>query len=296
MHLGILSGLMVVLTGSFWGGASAHTTGAAYQTNIHTTAALYSILAQTAATSTVATGTTPTAPVPSTLHPATTITAASTVTGTGSLTATATTTNTIPPSTPIPLPTTAPQSNLQINPFDWNYLTSTPTDPKLGPFAIAFFVLMLALIGASIYFLRFKRPQWKGTNPVLFKAVNRFAPYALWVGVLGIILLIFRLIPLDPFNLRYWLYLDFLALLGLAGWMLYWYRTGYPKEMAKFLKTQKARQYMPGGSGKIASRSTPIGTTLAKGSQPPKAGGAGRPATTPGAKPAQQSSKNRKRK
>jgi len=162
MHLGILSGLMVVLTGSFWGGASAHTTGAAYQTNNHTTAALYSILAQTATTPTIAVGTTPTAPVASTLQPATT----GTVTGTGALTATATTTNTIPPSTPIPLPTTAPQSNLQINPFDLAFLTSTPANPKLGPFAIVFFVAMLALIGASIYFLRFKGPQWKGTSPV----------------------------------------------------------------------------------------------------------------------------------
>ncbi len=287
MHLGILSGLLVALAGSFWGGASAHSTGAAYQTNIHTTAALYSILAQTATTPTVATNSTLTAPAPSTLQPATTITATSAVTGSGTLTATATTTNTIPPSTPIPLPTTAPQSNLQINPFDLTFLTSTPPTTA-GPFAIAFLVLMLVLIGVSIYFLRFKRPEWKGTNPVLFKAVNRFSPYALWIGVLGILFLIFRIIPLDFFNLRFWLYLDFLALLGLAGWMLYWYRTSYPKEMAKFLKTQKARQYMPGGSGKIASRSTPLVAPPAKGSQQPKAGSAGRPA--------QQSSKNRKRK
>jgi len=288
MQLGILSGLIIALAGSFWSGGSAHSTGVAYQTNIHN-AALYSVMAQTATTPTVASGITPTA-----LATGSAVQAGTTVT------ATATSTNTTPtalPATPIPLPTTVPAATLQINPFDWNYLTSWPTEPKLGPFAIAYTLLLLAVIGVSIYFLRFRQPQWKGTNPVLYKAVSRFAYPALWIAGVGLLFIIFRIIPVDGLNLRFWLYLDLLALLGLGGWMIYWWRTSYPKEMAKFLKTQKARQYMPGGSGKIASRSTPVAASSPKGSQQAKTGGSSKPATAPASsKPAQQSSKNRKRK
>jgi len=289
MHLGILSGLIVALAGSFSGGGSAHTTGATYQTNLHNTAALYSILAQTATTPTVAAGITPTALATGSVQAATTITATGTTTGT-----TASTSPTSPPYTPAPIATTVPQANLQINPFDWNFLTGYPTEPKLGPFAIAYLVLILAVIGVSIYFLRFRGPGWKTTNPVLFRAVNRFAVPALWIAGLGILFLIFRIIPLDLFNLRFWLYLDFLALLGLGGWIFYWWRTSYPKEMAKYLKTQKARQYMPGGSGKLASRSTPVAAP-AKGGQQARTSGPAKPAS-PSSKPPQQSNKNRKPK
>jgi hypothetical protein len=288
MHLGILSGLIVALTGSFWGGASAHTTGPVYQTNLHSPAALYSIMAQTA--------TTPTIAVTGTVQAASTITATGVATGSGTITATATLTNTtptVPPPTPVPLPSTTTSSGgMQINPLDWNFLTSYPISgilfDKLGPFAIIYLVLMLVLIGAGIYLYRVRAPQWKSTNPVLFKAVNRFTPYALWIAVLGIIFLICRVVPIDALNLRYWLYLDFVALIALAIWILYWYRDSYPKEIAKFQKTQKARQYMPGGSGRVPSRSTAVATPPAKGSQQPKAG------TAP--KPTQQGNRNRKKK
>jgi hypothetical protein len=261
--------------------------GAAYQVSSHNSTVLYSIAAQATTTATVETGAT--------------VTSTNVVTGSGTLTATATTTNTTnttPGPTAVPLPTVGPQGSLQINPFDWNFLTSAPKDPyKIGPFAIAFLVLMVALIAAGIYFLRFKRPQWKGTNSVLFKAVNRFAPYALWIGAIGILFLMFRIISLDFFNLRFWLYLDFLALLALAGWIIFWYRTSYPKEMAKFQKTQKARQYMPSGGGKVPSRSTPLATPPTKANQP-KTGGTSQAKGTPasGPKPNQQSSKSRKRR
>jgi hypothetical protein len=299
MQLGILPGLILVLAGNFLGGVH-NTSGAAHQAISYYSPALYSVAAQ--ATTTPTGEITPTAPVTSTVGAGGTITSTSVVTGSNTLTATATTTNTTPVATPIPLPTVGPQANLQINPFDWNFLTGAPAlnDPnKVGPFGIAFLVVMVGLIAAGIYFLRFKRPQWKTTNPVLFKAVNRFAPYALWIGALGILLLLFRVVSLDFFNKRFWLYLDFLAALGLGGWIFYWYRTSYPKEMAKFQKTQKARQYMPsGGGGKVPARSTPVTTPSAKTSQPKPATTTSTAKSTPtsGSKPPQQSSKSRKRK
>ena len=283
MHLGILSGLILALAGNFLGGT--HTmTGAAYQANSRNISTLYSVLAQGTTTATVA--------VTTTVQAAPTVTSTAVVTGTAAAIITAT--NTITPAAAIPLPTVGPQSNLQVNPLDWNFLTGTPTDPKIGPFAIVFLILMVALIVVGVYLLRVKRPQWKSSNTVLFKAVNRFAPYTLWIGALGILFLLFRIIPLDFFNLRFWLYLIFLAVVALIVWVFYWYRTSYPKEMAKFLKTQKARQYMPSG-GKVPSRSTPVAAPATK-TPPAKTSGTNKGTPSPGAKPAQQGNRSRKRK
>ena len=282
MHLGTLLGLMLALAGNFLGPAhpATGTSHAASQVNSHNFAVLYSVLAQGTTTTTATIPVTTTAQVTATL------------TSTNAVTAT----NTITPATAVPLPTVGPQASLQINPFDWNFLTGTPTEPKIGPFAIVFLLLMVALLIVGAYLLRVKRPQWKGTNPVLFKAVNRFAPYALWIGALGILFLVFRIIPLDFFNLRFWLYLLFLATVALVGWVFYWYRTSYPKEMAKFLKTQKARQYMPSG-GKVTSRSTPVATPAARTPQAKSGGTAkGTPGAGAGSKTAQQGSRNRKRR
>jgi hypothetical protein len=63
-------------------------------------------------------------------------------------------------------------------------------------------------------------------------------------------------IGLDFFNMRFWLYLWTLATLVAIGWFFYWYRTKYPKELAKYQKTQRARQYMPGAASKSTARQT----------------------------------------
>ena len=180
------------------------------------------------------------------------VTATETVTATGTITSGAALTQTVTVPTTIPLPTQAPQQiqpSLQLNPFDWNFLTSEPRSPniKIGPFAWGFLVLMLGLIVGGIYGYRVLRPRWKNTNTVWYRAVARFGQPALWIGVLGILFLFFRVVELNFFNMRLWLYLVGLAFLGLAGWFFYWYRNQYPQEMAKFQKTQKARQYTPGG-------------------------------------------------
>ena len=96
---------------------------------------------------------------------------------------------------------------------------------------------------------------------------------------LGLIFIVFRLIQLDFLNKRFWLYLVGLALLGLLGWILYWYRTSYPNEIAKFQKTQKARQYMP-GNAKAQVRG-PIGPSTPVA--PPK-GSPGKPGTNTGSR------------
>jgi hypothetical protein len=267
MYLGSLPALLFTVAWGLLGSTPAHITNrlSADTTNrLSADTALYSIVAQGAVTPTETLGTTPTIAV------------------TGTITSGEVLSATAVPATPVPIPTVAPQStgaNLQINPFDWNFLTSSPTDPSIGIFAILFGILMVVLIVAAVYAYRVLRPRWKNINPALYKAVPRFGQPALWIGVLGLIFIVFRLVQLDFLNKRFWLYLVGLGLLGLLGWILYWYRTSYPNEIAKFQKTQKARQYMP-GNAKAQVRG-PIGPSTPVA--PPK-GSPSKPGTNTGSR------------
>jgi hypothetical protein len=227
MHSGFLSGLLLVLAA-----ALANPAGPP--------APLFSVLAQaeTPTAAAVPTDTTPTVLVTPELTATAEVTATGTVTGT--------------PFVPTPIEPASPQGNLQLNPFDWGFLTSAATEPKIGPFGWFYIVFMLALTAVGIYFYFVKRPQWKRNNSVWHRASNRFGQPAIWVGVLGLLFVLFRVVGLDFFNLRIWFYIWMLAALALLGWFVYWYRTSYPKEMARYQKTMKARQYMPG-----KARSTP---------------------------------------
>jgi hypothetical protein len=260
MYLGSLPALLFTVAWGLLGSTPAHITN-----RLSADTALYSIVAQGAVTPTETLATTPPLAV----------TGTETISATGTITSGEVLSATAVPATPVPIPTVSPQStgaNLQINPFDWNFLTSSPTDPSIGIFAIIFGILMVVLIVGATYAYRVLRPRWKATNPALYKAVPRFGQPALWIGVLGLIFIVFRLVQLDFLNKRFWLYLVGLALLGLLGWILYWYRTSYPNEIAKFQKTQKARQYMPGNAkaqvrGPIGP-STPIAPTKGSPSKP----------------------------
>jgi hypothetical protein len=113
---------------------------------------------------------------------------------------------------------------------------------------------MIVLFGVSAYFYFFKRLEWKRTNPVLKRAADRWGPIGLWVSGLALLFVAFRLVSLDFFNLRFWFYLWLMAAIVLIAWIYYWYRTAYPKQLAKYQKSQRARQYMPSASKKGSAR------------------------------------------
>ena len=281
MRLALLPGLLIALaglTGAGWSVAHAPTARAATLSSPSPAGAFFSVAAQSATTTTA------------------------TVSATQAATSTTTAQN-----TPVPLSTATPPGSLRLNPLDWNFLTSPasiePSLGALGPFAWAFVVFMLALLGVSGYFYYIKRNEWKRTNPVLRRAANRFAPPGMWIGGLGILFAIFRVVALPFFNLRFWLYLFIIAVIALAAWIIYWYRDSYPGEMAKFQKTQRARQYMP------TAKKGSVRTQPAAGNRPARtvgpqgpagsvssstAGTPGTPANTP--KPGGSTARKRKRK
>ncbi|HYP40209.1 MAG TPA: hypothetical protein VEX13_07590 [Chloroflexia bacterium] len=284
MHLALVPALILALAGGVLGGTATHP---AHNPSYTSAAGLFSIAAQVEVTPTLTISATPTSGVIATITATTAATATDAITPTAAITATtattstveitATATTTVTLSTPVPLPTVGVQGSLQINPFDWNFLTSVPPDKvRMGPFAWGYLALMVALLAASLFFIIVKRPEWKRTNSVRYRAVNRWGQVGLWLAGLGLIFLLLRAVGLDFFNLRIWLYLVFLATLAIAAWFFYWYRTSYPKEMAKYQKAQRARQFMPGSSGKGSAR-------LASGPST-KLPAANKP--TPGPKPA----------
>jgi len=201
-----------------------------------------------------------------------------TATATNAITATAAvTTSTTPVNTPVPLPTQAPAGagGMKWNFVDWEWLTGVP-NPPLGPLAYGFIVVMLGLLAAGVYFYFVKRGQWKRENHTVHRrAAERWAPMAIWIGLIGILFALFRVVNLDFFNLRIWLYMWLLVAIGVGVWFYVWYRNSYPSELAKFQKRQRAQQYMP-TARKKGSASRPTAQTASTG-----AGAAVQATTTP---------------
>jgi hypothetical protein len=270
MHLAILPGLWVALALGLWGGQAAPPEMVASLRSVSSTfldfSGNYSIAAQATETATTTLAT-----------PTVALTSTAEVTSTAAVTSTASITTTAVQNTPAPLSTVTPQGSLRLNPFDWTFLTSVAS-PPLGPFGWAYLAIMLGLFATSAYFYFVKRNEWKRTNSVLKRAADRWAGMGLWIGGVGLLLALFRLISLDPFNIRLWLYLWLLVALAAGGWFYYWYRTSYPRQMAKYLKTQRARQYMP-ASGKKGSARPPATTQTQRGN-PPRPAPVAKPQTT----------------
>ena len=288
MRLALLPGLLLAVALGILaqGHDSAHAAGiTSPRGGTHT---LYSVLSQASPTTTITTTAGTTAVITSTGTAATgTVTAtagtqATAITGTATIAAATTTTGTTTAegtvtatvevtATGALTPTATPArvelsgegggaANLQLNPFDWNFLTSPAPSGPPGPFAWFYLVLMLGLLGVSGYVYLVRRPAWKRTSPVYHRAANRFAPVFIWIAVLGILFVLLRIPPIDFFNLRFWLYLWLLLALLAAAYVLYWYRTAFPREMARYQKTQRQKQYMPGSTKTVRNTgpSTPL--------------------------------------
>jgi len=105
------------------------------------------------------------------------------------------------------------------NPFNWDYLTSTPEAGEIfGPFSALFLLLFAAGFVAAAYL--YYRP-WTAPVGTYFRrrTVRKASTIALWVFGTGLFFFLIRLLQINPFSFgqRIWIYLCFLAFLGIAA-------------------------------------------------------------------------------
>jgi hypothetical protein len=139
------------------------------------------------------------------------------------------------------------------NPFDWDYLT---TPPASGDVLDAWTIIFLAffLVGFVFAAYTYYRP-WTKPFGRLFRrrAVMKVCNIAMWIFGAGLFFFLIRLLQINPltFGEPIWLWLCFLAALGLLAWVGYAaiqqeplpperYQAGHVRQSAP--RTQPARR------------------------------------------------------
>ncbi len=121
------------------------------------------------------------------------------------------------------------------NPFDLSYLTDTSA--TLGPLAWAFLVLQATGASAGLYLLFGRKNRHSLRNNLL----SHLGQALLVMGGIGILLGVLRAYDVAVFSQRYWFYLLLLLELGLAGYIAYYTRSGYPRQRAAQHQTSWGR-------------------------------------------------------
>jgi hypothetical protein len=148
-----------------------------------------------------------------------------------------------PTTTPLVVtpPTVVPAATggtAQAAPLD--YLTQAAV-PALGPFSIGFLLLSLIVLGAGLYFFFVGKNRWQRVHSLNYRTANTWSIYAMVLGGLGLLFVLFRVIELGGLNIRLWLYLLLLVMLGFAAYGAYYFFVQYPKLAAAFNKRQGGR-------------------------------------------------------
>jgi hypothetical protein len=167
------------------------------------------------------------------------------------------------------------------SPFDISYLTTA--SPLFGPLAWVFFALQIAGMLVGIYLAFVRRDP---ANALRRSLLQRFGYALLVVGGLGVLVGVLRLADVGIFTQRFWFYLVLLVEVVLAGYVAYYARFRYRKQLSqthtsrgKAPGTARAaapRQWAPAGRRRAPSRCTgwpPRGAASAQ-TQEPLAGGA----------------------
>lgn len=119
------------------------------------------------------------------------------------------------------------------NPFDPSYLTQASA--TFGPYAWGFFIFQIIVLLAGLY-LAFAHND---TIPIRKQILANLGTALIIMGSLGSLLGILRLINTTGFTQRYWFYIVLLADLALAGYITYYARTTYPRQLASASNQQK---------------------------------------------------------
>ncbi len=172
--------------------------------------------------------------------------------------------------TPVVVPTLPPAGTLQGNPFSGDFLTQA-ANPPLGPYGTAFALLSLIVLGVGLYVLFGLRNRWRRSHSLNYRTANFWGITATALGAAGLLFVLFRVINLDGLNLRFWLYLLLVVMLGFGIYAAYFFTQVYPKQLAAWNKKQSPRAIKA--------------TTRARTAAPTRAGGGGTTPATPAGPP-----------
>jgi hypothetical protein len=114
------------------------------------------------------------------------------------------------------------------SPFDISYLTTA--SPLFGPLAWVFFALQIAGMLVGIYLAFVRRDP---ANALRRSLLQRFGYALLVVGGLGVLVGVLRLADVGIFTQRFWFYLVLLVEVVLAGYVAYYARFRYRKQLSQ---------------------------------------------------------------
>ena len=126
------------------------------------------------------------------------------------------------------------------NPSD---LTRVPfQDEVFGPLSIIYLgVFVIGFLTALV--LYFRPPARIKGHPVRRRLAGRITTALMWGFGVGLAFFVFRVMGLPGLGWPLWLYLSAIAVIALAGYIVYYSRTKYPAEMAAYEEQRLKRQY-----------------------------------------------------
>ena len=142
------------------------------------------------------------------------------------------------------------------NPFSWHYLTAPIAEtPTFGPFSTFYLALFAITFVVSLYLGNTARKRWADFKPMR-DLVQRAASWLSWVTGLGLLVFGIRALRFDflSLQLRMWMYLAFLAYLGVVGYLIYYYRTTFATEVAEHHKRLERRKYHVEARGGVRAK------------------------------------------
>lgn len=193
-----------------------------------------------------------------------TIHAAQVVTGTATTTAGPTPPLTTPTAaiatTPVVPPATIPPEQAP-NPLSADYLGQA-AQAGLGIFSTLFLLLSAILLGAGAYYYFVGKKRWYRVHKLNYRLANFWSLAAMSLGALGVLFTLFRVLGVEGLNLRFWLYLLLLAMIGFAIYAAIYFRGRYPGELAAFNKANRARPANPQRAKAATPRPTAAGAPV----------------------------------
>lgn len=132
------------------------------------------------------------------------------------------------------------------NPFSWDYLTTVPgTNEVFGPFATVFLVLFSLGLLVALFFYNDGARRY-GTHSFKRKTIHRGSTIAMIVFGVGLFFFGIRVLQINPFGfgMRLWLWLSFLAALGMLGFFAYYLRTSYRQGLRAYEERRRKQQVL----------------------------------------------------